>query len=673
MQEDLYLRCKPAAPVVEDEDENNKKDLENILTASNSPYSLLSMAKLSQHVRYLDINQPSRLAALSQSRSRGFITLKFLPDMSDSMIAKFVYVQLPTIFARVGVHSSFLVNYWPSVMTLLIGIGLAFILWGASVIFKSAQTPSVISNLQTIFRWNFCFILIAINVDDIIMFGYIDLYSMQLKNSNATLSLFVILCMMFLALLTMLLAFVFAKKFQTVKKQAHGTKNFDLYEKFIINWQSWQVLYRGFTENTLLGQSFYIIYIIRLGLPMIITIAFLDKPVSQSVLHLIVSAFILSYILLRCPLKRKVNYAQLVIVETFMLVVHICCLILAIKDFQDSTSSKLRVWLGDIIILCNFGINITFVIFLVIKLMMEVSNIRTLQKVRPVKNNAPWVRLLAIFIEQGAFGFEEILEDTWFARQSVEHPEVDLLNPPPSESLYPPKADETQIHLQEENEPPMEKKEKFAPANPIFHFPHNEEFFSAYGSVEAKNHNLYSEKIRDIKKKYTNVKKPESEIELDDSSPGMKLQRGPSSPSRRRDFSPYDTLTSLHGKPVTSTFIEENNSPSTISLGGFGETQNSPLVKKRSAQDRLSLLKKRSNQKVAQEPQEEQFSPTMSPMRLGSDFANEHHSPASGSLIQDHDNSNITYKSRNLSRLSNRSPSRNKKQNSVYPDTFTLN
>jgi len=659
MQEDLYLRCIPAAPVVPDE----YSSVTNLLMASDATFSLLSMAKLSEHVRYLEVDQPTRLEALSVSRSRSFLTLKFLPDMSDSMVSKFVYMTLPTVFSRLGIHSSFVVNYWPSVMTLLIGFGIALILWGLTFVFRSHETDSVLSNLRTIFKWNFCFVLVAINVDDIIMYGYIDFSTMQLKNSNATLSLFVLLCMLFLAVLTIILAFVFARKFQLIRKEANETKNFDNYEKFLVSWQSWQVLYRGFVENSLLRQSFYIIYIIRLGAPMVITIALLTKPVSQSVCHLLISLFILGYILHKCPFKKRINQVQLVIVETFALIINICCLILAIQDYKDSTNSKQRVWIGDIIILCNFAINITILIFLVVKLLIEVSNIQTLRKVHPNKSNAAWVRLLAIVIEQGAFGFEEILEDTWYARQSAEHPEVDLLNPPPV-SLFPPKEDETQINLKEDD-----KKEKLDPGNPIFHFPHNAEFYSAYGSVEAKNNDFYNEKIRTIKKKYTTtIKKPEEEIELDDNdtnSPTISLTRNIS--NDKKQGSPAETLTSFHGRPADSSFINENHSPSIISLGG--EMQSSPLIRKSSPYDRLSLLKKRSTQKnvAAQELQEEQLSPeSSSPIKLTS----EQHSP--GSLMMESDNSpTLNFKPRNLSRTSNRS-SRTNKKSTVYPETFQL-
>jgi len=629
IQEELYLRCAAYVPPSPD------YSFVDLITASDASYSFISMAKLSQHVRYLEVNQPMRLEALSRSSSRSIITLKFIPDMPEFLKSRFELRNIPYIFSRIGLHSNFIVNYWPSLMTLFIGIVLALGLWSVDFFYKT-ETSSLFKSLQTLFKWNFCFVLIAINVDDIIIFSYIDFISMKLDNSKATLSLFVILCMIILIFVTMILAGVFVYKFQKARKEILPSKNFDLYEKFLVDWRSWQVLYRGYLEESFLKQSFYILYMIRLGLPMLITITFLNKPVSQSVCNLIVSVDVLAYILYRPPFKKRVNYIQLVLVETFVLVINIGCLILAVKDYEDSENFKIRVWVGDVIVLCNFGINVTRVVVFIVKFVKQIYNIRTLQKVNPNKEQeAAWVRLLTIPLEQGAFGFEEILEDTWYARKCVEHPEFDLLVPPPA-SLYPPEEDESQAKLKNINDDSqMDKKEKMGVNEPVFHYPHNAEFHAAYGGLEDIDNQFYSQKIKSIKQK-------------DLSSTKAALTASP-----KQSSSPInETLTSLHGKPVYSPTVRDSSEPMPLSsaLATYDAEHNSSL---KHTYQRMSLRKhNNTNSKSLARSSIDPNGIFELPEGPSEDYGGQ---GVKDSAYLEHEQQDISYKARNLSRTSDRS------------------
>ena len=647
--EELYLRC--AMYVAPSPDYG----FLNLITASGASYSFISMAKLSQHVRYLEVNQPPRLEALSQSHSRPIITLKFLPDMPESLKSKFTLRSLPTVFSRLGLHSSFLVNYWASLMTLAAGIVVAFLLWGIALIVKyteNIEVPPFLDNLLTLFKWNFCFVLIVSNVDDIVIFGYIDFVSMQLKNANATLSLFMILLMICLVVATLVIAFLLVWKFQSMRKQVQLNKNFDLYEEFLVKWRSWQVLFRGYFEDTFVKQSFYIIYIVRLGLPMLITVTFLTKPVSQSVCQLIVSLDILVYILYRCPFRRRINYVQLMIVESLVFVINICCVILSIKDFEDSDNYKIRVWVGDVIVLCNFSINVTRVVFFFVKFFIEIGNIRTLERIHPTKSNARWLRLLAIPLEQGAFGFEEILENVWYARYCAQHPEIDLLSPPP-ESLYP-AAEQDESHAELKSD--IQKKGKIDLDEPVFHFPHNAEYYNSYGNVDRVTSDFYNNKIQSIKKKNPLPKRPQKpeveEIHLD---------------NRR---SPNDTMTSLHGKPVNSSFAGAHNSepiPLSEALGMYDKNYNydrdSPAPSNFKGSSPNRLRKRRSpiaTRASVDEPLE---------LNLDSVSNNTHQNNLGDSadaikesMVFEHDSSQIHFMTRDLSRVSSQRPIVIKKQ-----------
>jgi len=136
-------------------------------------------------------------------------------------------------------------------------------------------------------------------------------------------------------------------------------------------------------------------------------------PLAQTIFELIISISILTFIIWLQPLKKTINHVQLLCYEVGTIVIVLAALILAsIKPSGtgDQPNSHVRTFLGDLIILGNVYLNITAVVFWVLKVCFEIKNLYTFYKGKYSTERAPWVRLLVILLQQPAFGFEEMLE-----------------------------------------------------------------------------------------------------------------------------------------------------------------------------------------------------------------------------------------------------------------------
>ena len=73
--------------------------------------------------------------------------------------------------------------------------------------------------------------------------------------------------------------------------------------------------------------------------------------------------------------------------------------------------SQISVIIGDLVIIGNAMIKILAIVFLIIKLVLEIRRIYLFRKSEFFVPKGAWLQLIVIYIQQGAMGFEELLND----------------------------------------------------------------------------------------------------------------------------------------------------------------------------------------------------------------------------------------------------------------------
>jgi len=400
--------------------------IRNILTppSGEGTVTLVTLVKMMQHVRYLDIKMPPRLQRLALSKGRNVLNLKIGWTMPAMEQVDFISSSLPAVFQRHDFPSSFLVNYFQYLTTMLIVIIAAVIftiLEKAAKIYDQPNLQSIFETLRAITRWSSLLILVSTSIDDVVLFS-----SFQFRTLSATASsdYTILAFLVSLAMLGVQIFFLAGTFWLCIRAQASmqtaisKDKSHTGGTNFMIEKRDFQVVFKGFQSNFLLNQMFYLMYTVRLMAPMIIAAYLWSYPFAQSILQTTINAIILLYVVIAHPIEKKVNHIQIIILEILYLLMNICVIILVSLDKSNRTLSGFGIFMGDMVIFCNWLVNVTVLVFLFVKIMSETRVIRdTIKQHKSTGQIGLWLQLLAVPIQQGGMGFEEMIGTHSFSSQ----------------------------------------------------------------------------------------------------------------------------------------------------------------------------------------------------------------------------------------------------------------
>jgi len=365
-------------------------------------WTVVKLVKTMQYVKYLDIQMPPRLQRLTISKGRDLLSINSGISMPEALIEKFTNnkATVPYVYLKNNLHSSFLVNFWDDLMTILIALGLAVIFSALQKIFKAfdwAYLVNIFSTLKNITKWNFPLMILAINVDNIILFSAIQFKTFSSSTSEASFSLFLSVVFIIVTLTLMgLVSYIALSLRKSPSKKFPG----------------FQVLYSAFRNNNLFNQLFFMFYMLRIGLPILIAVCFESYPLLVSLPQIIISLAILAFILRMKPFIKKINHYQMVIFESVILLMNCCMLALTILSHYNLQNHQLAIVLGDIVILGNDCLNLMCLFFLILQIHSEallMKNLFVKTSMDKPQRIGICCRLLFFLLQQGNMGFEEVI------------------------------------------------------------------------------------------------------------------------------------------------------------------------------------------------------------------------------------------------------------------------
>jgi len=392
-----YLRCLPIQTTALVEGSSNLKDIFLNAPLERNTVTFVKLVKSMQYVRYLDINMPPRLQRLGISKGRNVLSVSSGMQMGIEFQGHFIQQFLPVIYLKHELHSSFLVNYWEDLVNLIIAVGLALMFLILEKIFRAVDmaVPEVIcQTLRVLTKWNFVIMAFAINIDDIILFSALEFKSIDSKTSGVSLALAIVFLSLLVGLIGQMIYLIVIKK-----------------KKNIVVSEDFQVLFNGFRDNSVFCQLFFILYMLRIGVPMALAVLLEMTPVGNTILQVALSCVVISFLIVYKPFVKKVNHYQILIFESLTLLMNCSILALTILSYNDKQNSQLAVVLGDFVIIGNDIINVMGLLFLIIKLHIESKIVLAFIKKHKVPKKMAvglWVQLLYIPLQLSHMGFEEM-------------------------------------------------------------------------------------------------------------------------------------------------------------------------------------------------------------------------------------------------------------------------
>jgi len=330
-----------------------------------------------QNTRYLNLSVTTDLSEIYKTWSTDLISWDV-----PNVISNFDHFKAsPPLFSRYGLGSSFLTNFWPT----LVNIGIGLMTFVTSLVLKKLFERSEYNKgwgyslLQKLVMGSFNFTLIQAYacLDNILFYLVIDVKTNPFNSFFSWISL--ISASVFLALGCLLVFYNFwtVKKYQDIKNQ--DTKGLEAFNE---RNKCWGLFYSDFNDNDFLGQSFFAFLIIRSALSSFIVTVLYDYPLMQTCYLIILDGAIILFLYFKNPFITLRGTLCQYYFEVITLLVHICTFILGLQDSLKTSSDTLRTVLSTGIIYLNTALVSGSIGFMFIEIYKTISEKRRARKLK---------------------------------------------------------------------------------------------------------------------------------------------------------------------------------------------------------------------------------------------------------------------------------------------------
>ena len=318
------------------------------LVSFSNPLGLLfaALGESLLYMKYMNINYPPKLQYILNQPEASLYTIQYISSAAEEIEDGVEKVPLADNFERNDLHSSFLINFWSSLMTLLIIVTAIIIVWLSAYLTQSCQSIRIaIGKVKESLKWNYLIATFAGSYGPIAFFSSFEFRTVQFGSSLEILSF--ALCI----LMNIILVGISVKIFMIIKtltKEKNSKKLKRLKRRF----RDYEVVFENFKGSSFSQQSYFLLSCLRFYLFYTILGYLFEYPLTQAVLINIQGIFFLGYICLKQPFQSKFEFVETLIIEFTFQIIHACVLGLAIADEKGSETSIRTVNLGVVMMIC---------------------------------------------------------------------------------------------------------------------------------------------------------------------------------------------------------------------------------------------------------------------------------------------------------------------------------
>ena len=335
---------------------------------TRAPLSAL-VSKIVQNTRYLNLTVTAELAEVYETWNPNLIPWKVPEKISQSGNFK----TPPIVFARYGLNSQFLANFWPTLMTTMIGLACFISFLVLKKLTKNkGKLYSLIEKL-TAGCLNFVIVQAYCCMDDILFYLIIDIRTNPFNNFYSWLS-----CLSAIGLLALGCWFIVSnirtiKNYQRIKNESLAKKDMKDLKAFNERNKFWKLFYLDNNDEDLLSQSTMAFLLIRAALSSFIIAVLFDYPIMQTVFLIILDGVVILFLILKKPFNTlRAKLAQYYF-EIVTILVHICAFSIAMQDSVKDSSDDLKEFLCIAIIYLNTAIMTGSIGFMAIEIYKIIS------------------------------------------------------------------------------------------------------------------------------------------------------------------------------------------------------------------------------------------------------------------------------------------------------------
>ena len=341
-----------------------------INSASALGFSFGISGRIFMNIKYLNISYSHDLEVALETWQSSYLSLGLNFELPQSLKGKIETKNLPDVFQKRRLGSSFLENSWPNTI-LLLSLFVIFLIF--KLIAITTHMGRITQPLRHAFE-NFMLSQIYDMLGDVLLYAVLEYQTFSFHPNLTLLSIF--LCILFTILILGCLTFYC----QTLKKCRGLLKKIKqqpdqkerLQSQFEKDHAGSRVLFEDFKDITAGRQAFFLFLSLRdLLMSMILTTLF-HYPLIETTLLLFLTGLMILYLLIQRPFKSSLAGFQQTFLEFIALGVNICLIILIILDANQNETLQTRTHICSYILYSNMVFNISSFAFLLIILIIEI-------------------------------------------------------------------------------------------------------------------------------------------------------------------------------------------------------------------------------------------------------------------------------------------------------------
>jgi len=335
---------------------------------SNNPalIALAEFATMLLYIRYIKVKYPHKVLLLFMTQNSSSISLSFGIELPEIIEEKLQKQALPENFEQYDVHSSFLYNFWDTLMTLgLIMTAVLVINVIKALTKKYRKIKIILEMLLIIIKWNIPLMVFCGGIGDIVFYASLEFKTFDSSSVFSKISILICFTMMALAVWIML------KAFFIVADVRRDSENNEKKQK----WKDYQLFYSEYKEQNFFGLAYMPFFLLRTSLFNFIIANLYNSPLVQAISIFALSLLMLIYIVAFLPFKSYVGLVQVILNELLIAWANGCVLTLAILDKTGVENEIIRDLIGDIIVQINVIFSIFGLVFLAIQVLVSLASI----------------------------------------------------------------------------------------------------------------------------------------------------------------------------------------------------------------------------------------------------------------------------------------------------------
>lgn len=341
----------------------------SLLNFANPAAMLLDVfADLLLYIKYMKVGYPPKVKQSFLMKLN--MPIKIIPDIPENVAEQIPLYPIPEKFEEYDVHSSFLVNFWDSLIYLGATI---FAIIFASIIGFCNERPKAINwvyeKLNEVFKWNFTLSLFTSYFTDIVLFSSLEFRTADPTTFVQALSFGICFFINFMALVGFAkIMHVIYLNWKLVKKSDSTISSIQLTE-LQNKLKPYESIFESCKDRTIKQQALVLVLLGRAYVYVCIISYLVDFPLIQAILITLLSLLMLLYLFIERPPKSIVDLLQYVANELILFCAKICVLILAVMDYRGNSDNEARETIGEIILDCNIAFSAVAAVYLCIQLL----------------------------------------------------------------------------------------------------------------------------------------------------------------------------------------------------------------------------------------------------------------------------------------------------------------